>query len=96
MSDNLFTSITAVITGSFITIVLLRFLGEVMDRVQASFMDSGLYDVGTDWIGSVDTIYDVFYWACYVPLAVSIIYAFLNAKKQHVETSQMYIEDSYY
>ena len=94
--DGLFQSVIAIITGSFITLLLLRYLGETMDRITSSFGNAGLFDVSDKWIGSMDTMFDLFYLACWTPFLITVVYSYMNVRRKRTETQMSDFEGSYY
>lgn len=81
-SDVLESAIIA-ITGCFLSIVLLRFLGEILDRLVEGLISVGMYEVGTAWqSGNTESLMNIFYIACMSPAVLSIVVAFLRTQKK--------------
>ena len=81
MVQKLFESGIIMIAGCFISIVLLRFLGEVLDKTVAAFVDVGLYDVPPQWQTDPSFLINLFYIICMLPAIVSIILGILRSQQ---------------
>lgn len=68
------------IVGCFISVVLLRFLGEILDRVIAALMDAGVYEVTSTWQTDPSALINLFYIVCMLPAVISIIVGILRSQ----------------
>lgn len=82
MVQKLFESGIIMITGCFISVVLLRFLGEVLDKTVAALVDVGLYDVPPQWQTDPSFLINLFYIICMLPAIVSIILGILRSQQK--------------
>jgi MFS superfamily sulfate permease-like transporter len=82
MVRNLFESGIIMITGCFISVALIRFLGEVMDRIVATLIDVGVYDVPPEWQTDPGTLINLFYIICMMPAVISIILGILRSQQR--------------
>lgn len=88
MARQLFESLVIAITGCFLSLVLIRFMGEVLDRMILIFQNVGMYDVAATWQTSPGTLINLFYIAAMLPAVVSIILAILRSQmKTEVEVA---------
>jgi hypothetical protein len=82
MANNLFESIIIMITGCFISVVLVRFLGQVMDRVVNALVNVGVYDVPAEWQTDPSNLINLFYIICMLPAVISIALGILRSQQK--------------
>jgi len=82
MVQKLFESGIIMITGCFISIVLIRFLGQVLDQVVAALVSVGAYEVPPEWQTDPSTLINLFYIICMLPAVISIILGILRTQEK--------------
>lgn len=70
------------VTGCFISVVLIRFLGQVLDQVVAALVDAGAYEVPPAWQTDPSSLINLFYIICMLPAVISIILGILRSQEK--------------
>jgi hypothetical protein len=82
MVSRLFESVVVILTGSFISIVLTRFLGEVMDKILNALMDAGIYEVSPAWQTDPSNLINLFYIVCMLPAVLSLFLGVMISQRK--------------
>ena len=82
MVQKLFESGIIMISGCFISVVLIRFLGEVLDRIVEALIDAGAYEVPPVWQTDPSTLINLFYVICMLPAVIGIILGILRSQER--------------
>lgn len=82
MVQKLFESGIIMVTGCFISVVLIRFLGQVLDQVLAALIEVGAYEVPPAWQTDPSTLINLFYVICMLPAVISIILGILRSQER--------------
>lgn len=82
MVQKLFESGIIMVTGCFISVVLIRFLGQALDQVLAALIDVGAYEVPPAWQTDPSTLINLFYVICMLPAVISIILGILRSQER--------------
>lgn len=80
MARELFESLIIATVGVFLSVVLIRFIGEVMDKMIAIFQSAGFHNVAEVWQTSPSLLINLFYIACMLPAILSLILAVLRSQ----------------
>lgn len=96
MARQLFESLVIAIIGCFMSIVLIRFVGEVLDKMILIFQNAGFHNVAGVWQTSPSLLINLFYIACMLPAIVSLVLAVLRSQmKVEVEVAAGFAEDEF-
>lgn len=87
MVTKLFESGIIMITGCFLSVVLISFLGQVLDQVVAALVEIGAYEVPPEWQTDPSSLINLFYVICMLPAVISIILGILRTQER---TGQAY------
>jgi|LGVD01.1.fsa_nt_gb hypothetical protein len=87
MVRGLFDSGIIMITGCFLSIILTRFLGQILDQIAIALVEVNAYDVPPEWQTDPSTLINLFYVICMLPAVLSIIIGILRTQEK---TSQAY------
>lgn len=70
MARELFEAAIAMIVGTFITIIMVRYLGQTLDLMVATLIDVGIYDVSPVWQTDPSALINLFYVICMLPMVL--------------------------
>ncbi|NOQ49005.1 MAG: hypothetical protein GQ576_07745 [Methanococcoides sp.] len=87
MTSNIFESGKIMITGCFLSIILTRFLGQILDQIAIALIEVDAYDVPPEWQTDPSTLINLFYVICMLPAVLSIIVGILRTQER---TGQSY------
>lgn len=78
------------IMGTALSVFIIRFGGEVLDRLMAGLISSGMYEVSSTWqTGSQESLVNLFYIVGALPCVLGLIVAYLmTQRKTEIDTGQ--------
>ena len=100
MADGgeLIEAILVAIMGTAVSVFLIRFGGEVLDRLLAGLISSGMYEVSATWqTGSQESLVNLFYIVCALPCILGLIVAYLMTQRRtEIDTGQHISEGDFF
>lgn len=82
MTRVLIEAATILIIGCFISIMLLRFMGQIMDQIVVTMIDAGIYDVAATWQTDPSSLINIFYLVCLLPIGISVLTVILLTQRK--------------
>lgn len=81
MGKALMESVISAVVGCFITLILIRFIGEILDRIMLGFMKIGMFSVSPEWqTNPPDTLINLFYIVALMPMLLGILLGILRSQ----------------
>lgn len=99
MADGgeLIEAVLMAIIGTSLSVFMIRFGGEVLDRIVTGFMNAGLYEISSTWqTGAQESLINVFYIIAMLPCILGIVAGYLRTQRTtEIDVGQYVTEGDY-